>query len=103
MMNDISEDTANQLVKAFEVATERMKEFDSQMKQATNAAYKLALAVAASHVAKYLEKVLKSTWVTRWYWKRKYHKAMNVLYSLISSCPPPIHFQCRCESKILIR
>lgn len=102
-MNNISEDTANQLMKAFEVATEAMKEFDSQMKQATNSAYKLALSIAASRAANYLEKVLKSTWITRWYWKRKYHKAMDALDSLIAVCPPPQHVQCRCESKILVK
>ena len=102
-MNNISEDTASQLMKSFEVATEAMKEFDSQMKQATNSAYKLALSIAASRAANYLEKVLKSTWITRWYWKRKYHKAMDALDSLIAVCPPPKHFQCRCESKILVK
>ena len=99
MNNEISEEMANQLVQAFEAATESMKTLDSQMKQAVNATYKLALTIATNHALTYLEKVLKSTRITRWYWKRKYKKAMDALDSLIAACPPPEHFPCRCEPK----
>lgn len=102
-MNNISEITANQLIEAFELARVAMKGFDCQVKQTINASYKLALTIATNRAVTYLEKVLKSTWVTRWYWKRKFKKAMDALDSLIATCPPPEHFQCRCESKMLIR
>ena len=101
--NVLPKETINQLTQAFQATNEALLAFDSQMKQAVNSCYKLALITAQSRALTYLEKVLKSTWVTRWYWKLKYNKSMKELDALIAINPPPEHFPCRCESKIQIK
>ena len=101
--NVLQEETANQLVQAFQAANEALLNYGNQMKQAVNSCYKLALITAQSRALTYLEKVLKSTWVTRWYWRKKYKKAQKELDALIAINPPPEHFPCRCESKIQIK
>ena len=87
-MNDISEEMATKLAKSFNDTSEAFKGLEIQMEQAAKATCELVVTIAVNQVLTYLEKALKSTWVTRWYWKRKYKKANAQLEKLLIIISP---------------
>ena len=103
MKNDSSEQTAMQLYdvlmqmgEAMVTSAKEFKRFDCQARKTYVSMYERALEEAVSRVALYMGKASTATWVTRWYWTRKYNKAKHML-GMIRLCPPPVHHNCRCQ------
>ncbi|GHT09132.1 hypothetical protein FACS189432_05180 [Bacteroidia bacterium] len=97
----MNESIVEQLIQAFQKTTESCKDFYVQYKVLTNRFYELALKTQINNASMYAYKVEKSTWITRWYWNRKFKKSINNLELLLKQCPPPEHFNCRCMANNL--
>lgn len=75
----ICEDSANELSRAFEEVAKSIaetgKEFNSLMDSALDSIMKQSISEAFIEEMKWMDKLVCSCWITRWYYRMKYRKA----------------------------
>ena len=76
----ISEEMANQLIKAFEDCNKATAELHEKVEEFIVSACQAAAVEMVGRVVKYAEKCVKATFLTRWYWSRKAEKAYSDMF-----------------------
>ena len=79
----ISEEMANQLIKAFEDCNKATAELHEKVEEFIVSACQAAAVEMVGRVVKYAEKCVKATFLTRWYWKKKFDKACS---DMVDTC-----------------
>ena len=76
----ISEEMANQLIKAFEDCNKATAELHEKVEEFIVEACRAAAVEMVGRVVRYSEKCVKATFLTRWYWYKKAKKAYSDLF-----------------------
>lgn len=75
----ITEETAQELAKAFEDLDKQCKEFTKNMHEMVGLAMKTSMECAVNRFMYLCERYTNATFLTRWYWLRKAKKFPKVL------------------------
>lgn len=76
----ISEEIANQLIKAFEDCNKATAELHDKVEEFIVEACRATAVEMVGRVVRYAEKCVKATFLTRWYWDKKAKKAYSDLF-----------------------
>lgn len=75
----ISEDTANELITAFEDLSKSLDDTMCSMSKAVKTVMSDCIMVATEKTYHYAEKYCNATFITKWYWKRKMKNSTRAL------------------------
>lgn len=76
----ISEEMANQLIKAFEDCNKATAELHERVEEFIVEACRATAVEMVGRVVRYAEKCVKATFLTRWYWEKKARKSYSDLF-----------------------
>lgn len=77
----ISEEVANQLIKAFEDCNKATAELHEKVEEIIVEACRATAVEMVGRAVRYAEKYVKATFLTRWYWDKKVRKAYSDMFA----------------------